>query len=170
MGDFEFREPQDISITNYGEAGRNTYCADMDGNSFADIIVTRKSVNTTYVPSIVEILFNDGQGNFVDEPLMSIENEQTVEKNTNFINYPNPFKTSTTFEFTINQTSHIEISVYNLQGKLVKSLTNKKMKGGSHSIKWGGLNNASQACKPGPYIAYLMVNGSLIQSIKLIII
>jgi hypothetical protein len=168
-GNFQFAEPQYIDLEYYMEAWRSTYCADMDGNTYTDIIVTRQSVDTAYIPSILEILFNDGQGNFVDDPLTSVENETITKAETNFINYPNPFKNNTTFEFTINKTSHIEISVYNLQGKLMKSLTHKNMKGGIHQIKWGGLNNASQACKPGPYIAYLKVNGLLIQSIKLII-
>ncbi len=168
-GNFQFGEPQYIDLDYYMEGWRSTYCADMDGNSYVDIIVTRRSVDTAYIPSILEILFNDGQGNFVDDPLTTINNELITKAETKFINYPNPFKTETTFEFTIEQTSHIEISVFNLQGKLIKSLTNKTMKGGEYQIKWGGLNNAGQDCKPGPYIAYLKVNGSSIQSIKLII-
>ncbi len=169
QGNFQFGEPQDIDLINYGEGLRSTYCADMDGNSFVDIVIARRIYWNATI-SVVEILFNDGQGNFVDEPVTSIENNLTNNTKTNFINYPNPFSTNTTFQFQISQTSNIEISIYNLQGKLVKNLTNKKMEGGTHRIKWTGLNNASQACKPGPYIAYLKVNGSLVQSIKLIII
>ncbi len=169
LGNFQFGEPQLIELTYYGEGLRSTSCADMDGNSYMDIVVARRIFYTTTVPSLVEILFNDGQGNFVCDPLTTIESEMTTIAETKFINYPNPFSTNTTFEFTIAQTSNIEISVYNLQGKLVKVLLNKKMEGGKHKVKWDGLNNASQACKPGPYIAYLKVNGSLIQSIKLII-
>jgi len=168
QGNFQFDEPQIIDITYYGEGWRSTYCADMDGNSYADIITTWKSLDTSYVPSILKILFNNGLGNFVDNPLTSIENNP-ISNRTSFKNYPNPFKTSTTFEFTINKISNIEIIVYNLQGKLIKNLVNKNMEAGTHKVKWGGFNNVSQACKPNTYIAQLKVNGSLQQSIKLII-
>ncbi len=165
QGNFQFGEPQIIDLIYYGEGWRSTYCADMDGNSFADIITARRSFDTIAIPSILEILFNDGQGNFVDDPLTSVNTKPADNTTTKFINYPNPTRTGTTFKFTIGLTSHIEISVYNLQGKLVKSLINKTMKGGTHSIIW----NVSQACKPGPYIAYLKVNESLVQSIKIFI-
>jgi len=42
------------------------------------------------------------------------------------------------------------------------------MKGGSHFIKWHGLDNGNQPCEPGAYIAYLKVNGKIYYAIKLI--
>ncbi len=164
-GGFDFSAPQDIPTDYYGESRRFIHSADMDGNGFTDIITTRQ-VHVNDYPSLVEILFNDGNGNFIENPLEGIE-ETIFDKTAMFKNYPNPFTTSTTFEFTIENESQIEISVYDLRGNLVKSLTNKTMKGGTHKIKWDGLNNASQACKPGAYIAYLKVNGIFIQSIKI---
>ncbi len=169
QGGFQFGEPQSIDLTYFGEARRNACCADMDGNSFNDIITIRQSFNTSANSSSVEILFNDGHGNFVNNPLTIINNESFDNKTTKFINYPNPFSTSTTFYFSIRKTSFVNILIYNLYGVLVKSLTSKNMKRGEHEIKWDGLNNANHACKPGPYIAYLNVNGSSIQSINLII-
>ena len=168
QGGFQFGEPDTINLCYSGEARRFMYCADMDGNGFNDIITSKQVFDISYTSSILEILFNDGQGNFIENPL-SIKGESFDKKTSKLINYPNPFKTGTTFEFTINETTHIELSVFNLQGQLVKSLTNKTMKGGKHQIKWGGLNNAGQACKPGPYIAYLKVDGSFTGAIKIII-
>ncbi len=166
-GDFQFGDSLYINIIDYGESWRNMYCADMDGNSYTDILITRMIFDTTIAPSILEILFNDGKGNFVENPISSIEKLQSHNR-TSLKCYPNPFKNNTTFEFTIEQTSFIEISVYNLRGELVKSLTNKTLKGGIHSIKWGGLNNASQAYKPGLYIAAIKINGALQQTIKVL--
>jgi hypothetical protein len=168
QGGFQMGEPHVIDLTYNGEERRFMYCADMDGNGFVDIITSKQIFNIAYTSSILEILFNDGQGNFVENPISSMEKLQSHNR-TSLKCYPNPFKNNTTFEFTIEQTSFIEISVYNLQGKLVKSLTNKTLKGGIHSVKWGGLNNADQACKPGLYIAFLRINGSLTQSTKLIL-
>ncbi len=127
LGNFQMGDSMYINIDNYNVSWKNMCCADMDGNLYTDIIITRMVFDTTIAPSIVEILFNDGHGNFVLNPLTSTHDIQLKDK-ISFNCYPNPFSTNTTFEFTINQTSHIEISIYSLQGKLVKSLTNKKWK------------------------------------------
>ncbi len=167
-GDFDFSNPTEIPTSFYtGELRKYFNCSDLDGNGCMDIIASHNVYMIEY-PGIADMLFNDGHGNFVENPLEGTE-EIEFRKTVGFKNYPNPFRISTTFEFTIENESQIEISVYDLKGRLVKSITNKTMKGGTHKIKWGGLNNASQACKPDPHIAYLKVNGLFIQSIKLII-
>lgn len=168
MGDFIFEGPIDIPTEIFPyESVRHIYSSDFDNNGFPDIACTHR-IGHIASSGILDIKFNDGNGNFVENPVESIE-ESECEKTTNFKNYPNPFITSTTFEFILEKTSNIEISVNNLNGELVKSINKKNMKRGEHTIKWDGLNNAYQACRPGPYIAYLKVNGTFMQSIKLII-
>lgn len=83
--------------------------------------------------------------------------------------HPNPFTLETTFEINLVEKSSIELFVYTLGGQLVRDFMNKSMKGGKNQIKWSGLNHDGQNCEPGSYIAYLKVNGSFKQSIKLII-
>lgn len=167
-GNFIFSEPEEVVIEYNGEASKYVTIGDMDGNLYSDIVIARMSANTVYVPANVEILFNDGNGNFVDYPLNTDENILS-ENNIGFINYPNPFTISTTFEFDIYESSQVELSVYDLSGRLIDNILNEKLNTGTHKVKWDGQNNASQACKPGPYIAYLRVNGQVLQSIKLII-
>ncbi|MBU1707047.1 hypothetical protein KKB28_03940, partial [bacterium] len=40
-------------------------------------------------------------------------------------NYPNPFNASTTFQFTVPETSPVKISVYDIEGREVTTLTNR---------------------------------------------
>jgi len=51
-------------------------------------------------------------------------------------NYPNPFNPSTKIKFDIQKTSDIKLSVYDLQGKLVKTLVEGNLKAGSYETKW----------------------------------
>ena len=101
------------------------------------------------------------------DPTVGIGNKKDNEK-ISLVVRPNPFLHETTFEINIKEKSNIEISVYNLQGKLVKNLTNKTMKGGKHKIKWDGINKASRACKPGVYLIHLKINGQLIATHKIV--
>ncbi|HEY9113341.1 MAG TPA: FG-GAP-like repeat-containing protein [Bacteroidales bacterium] len=167
IGGFAYQEPEFIEIANEGEAYRRSTSADMDGNGYNDIVIVRRTGPNADTFNNVIILFNDGNGNFVENPLGVEENYSNNEK-IEFINFPNPFSIETTFEFTLKETSHIELSVYNLKGKLVKSLINNTIIGGKNQIKWNGLNNASQACEPGLYIASLKINGTIQQTVKLL--
>ncbi|MCK9401004.1 MAG: VCBS repeat-containing protein [Bacteroidales bacterium] len=168
QGDFQLADSQFVALppSNPQEGWRNGYCADMDGNGYNDIITVKTLY--AYLPDNLEILFNDGNGNFVEDPITIIKNPEPESQNP-LSCYPNPFTTETTFQFTIEQTALAELSVYDLRGSLIISLTNKIRKGGQlNTIKWDGLDAGGKPNKPGPYIAYLKVNGKVRQSVKLI--
>jgi hypothetical protein len=166
QGELQLSAPQFVPIENYGEYSRKSCCADMDGNGYNDIITIRYL--HTQLPSNVNILFNDGNGQFLADPLTQIEELIPKGNKSILACYPNPFRTEITFQFTIQETATVELSVYNLQGKLIRSLTLNNLKGGITKIKWDGLDTGGKPCKPGPYFVYLKVNDTSIQSIKLI--
>jgi hypothetical protein len=165
QGELQLSAPQFVPIENYGEYSRKSCCADMDGNGYNDIITIRYL--HTQLPSNVNILFNDGNGQFLADPLTQIEELILKDNKSILACYPNPFRTEITFQFTIQETASVELSVYNLQGKLIRSLTLNNLKGGITKIKWDGLDTGGKPCKPGPYIAYLKVNGKIRQPVKL---
>ncbi len=149
QGNFQFDEPQTIDITYYGEGWRSTYCADMDGNSFTDIITTWKSFDTTFVPSIVEILFNDGQGNFVDNPLTSIENNPVTNTETKFINYPNPFTNTTNIQFSLPKNANNPVlNIYDIYGKVIRqyNIADKNIQ------QWDGRDKKGRKVSAGIYL------------------
>jgi hypothetical protein len=51
-------------------------------------------------------------------------------------NYPNPFNPSTTIEFSIPQTSHVTLEVFNALGKSVGLLVSKELTTGTYNYKW----------------------------------
>jgi len=51
-------------------------------------------------------------------------------------NYPNPFNPSTTISYSIPNDSKVKISVYSLNGQLVKELVNKNQTAGNYNIKF----------------------------------
>jgi hypothetical protein len=174
QGGFQMGEPQAIDLTYHGEERRFMYCADMDGNAFVDIITSKQIFNIAYTSSILEILFNDGQGNFVDNPLTVTEELQSHNKEG--LNcYPNPFMNKINFEYSVEENEHVMLSIYNIGGKLIKDLTPDQMKTSRHNsprkilkMIWNGKNNNGQYCKPGLYIATLKINGAIKQTIKVL--
>ena len=50
--------------------------------------------------------------------------------------YPNPFVTSTQISFEIKQNSHVDLSIYDIHGRLVTQLINEQRQVGVHKITW----------------------------------
>ncbi len=51
-------------------------------------------------------------------------------------NYPNPFNSETSLEFTLPQNDFVNVSVYDIRGRKVKTLLNKNMSLGEHSLSF----------------------------------
>lgn len=67
-------------------------------------------------------------------------------------NYPNPFNPSTIIKFTTPEASDVELSIFNIQGQLIKTLLNKSINEGFHSVTWDGLDSQGKPVSSGLYI------------------
>ncbi len=50
--------------------------------------------------------------------------------------YPNPFNPVTTIPFSLPEESHVNISVFDIQGRKVEELVSDNLKAGNHNIEW----------------------------------
>ena len=68
-------------------------------------------------------------------------------------NYPNPFNLHTTISFTLSQPANLKLNIYDIKGRLVKSLFNTEMwQAGFYSINWNGMDDAGKTVSSGVYI------------------
>jgi len=94
--------------------------------------------------------------------------ESTV---SNFINFPNPFnpfKTSTSLSYFLEQDSHVDIIIYDLLGRLVKKweFSPSSVGGllGENIVSWDGRNGEGKRVGDGGYIVQVTaedVNGNV---------
>ena len=71
-------------------------------------------------------------------------NHQNVPSNFELKqNYPNPFNPGTTIEYALPLASHVELKVYDMTGRLVKTLTDEQQDAGTYSVIFDGTNLAS---------------------------
>ncbi|MCL5029575.1 MAG: T9SS type A sorting domain-containing protein [Bacteroidetes bacterium] len=86
----------------------------------------------------------------------------SVEKTNNLVpdkfnlsqNYPNPFNPTTTIEFSVNKSSNISLSVYDINGRLISNLINSAyFNSGNYTVTFDASKLAS-----GTYI-YILTNG-----------
>ncbi|MCP4703432.1 MAG: T9SS type A sorting domain-containing protein [candidate division Zixibacteria bacterium] len=76
-------------------------------------------------------------------------------------NYPNPSNPSTTFEFAIPQSEHVNLVIYNILGQAVKTLTNQFYEAGSYKIRWDGGNDSGGQLASGIYFAKLIAGDNV---------
>ncbi|MBN1480794.1 T9SS type A sorting domain-containing protein [candidate division KSB1 bacterium] len=67
-------------------------------------------------------------------------------------NYPNPFNPTTIINFSIPQTSHVTLTVYNIMGQKIKTLCDKTVSGGDHNVIWDGKDINGVTVANGIYI------------------
>lgn len=70
-------------------------------------------------------------------------------------NYPNPFKPQsahTTISFDLKKTGLTDVSIYNVKGQKVKTLSKEDMQIGTHSILWDGKDNDGKTVASGVYL------------------
>ncbi|MDP8230999.1 MAG: FlgD immunoglobulin-like domain containing protein [Candidatus Gorgyraea atricola] len=82
-------------------------------------------------------------------------------------NRPNPFTNRTTIPYSIDESiESLEIRIYNIEGKEVRSFNNLSKGVGKYRLKWNGLNNQGQKTKRGLYIIDYIIkdkNGDMIR-------
>ncbi|MHB2156178.1 golvesin C-terminal-like domain-containing protein [Calditrichota bacterium GD2] len=66
-------------------------------------------------------------------------------------NFPNPFNASTTIRFNLPQRERVQLNVYNLLGKHIKTLLDGEAPAGVHRIIWDGRNESGQTVSSGIY-------------------
>ncbi|MDD5528768.1 MAG: PQQ-binding-like beta-propeller repeat protein [bacterium] len=72
-------------------------------------------------------------------------------------NWPNPFSTETKISFTLPEKSFVNLDIYDITGKLVKSLSGNYTEG-KHSIGWNAKDNQGDKIKTGIYLCRLKTN------------
>jgi len=70
-------------------------------------------------------------------------------------NYPNPFNPQTNIRFEIPNNSFTEVTVYDIQGRTVKTLLSKNLASGAHTISWNGTNSFNHSVASGLYFCFL---------------
>jgi len=66
-------------------------------------------------------------------------------------NYPNPLNPTTTISYNLPGNSAVDLTVFNLKGQLVKTLTHQVLKKGKHNVRWNGTNDANIRVASGIY-------------------
>jgi hypothetical protein len=66
-------------------------------------------------------------------------------------NAPNPFTGETVLKFSVPKQMNVKMSVYDISGRLVKTIADGDMDAGEHTVTWDGKDSFSKSVSPGIY-------------------
>jgi hypothetical protein len=84
-------------------------------------------------------------------------------------NFPNPFNPSTTIEYSMPHADNVSIEIFDITGKLIKTLISERQDAGEHFTLWDGSDSAGSRVSSGTYF-YLLKYGNSQAARKMILL
>jgi hypothetical protein len=101
---------------------------------------------------------------------VSIDNEFAVPSDFALDqNYPNPFNAQTQISFSLASAGQVNLAIYDLGGRLVKSLVNGRMEAGNHQLIWDGKNGQGIQTATGVYF-YKLATDNKAETKKMVLL
>jgi hypothetical protein len=149
-------------------------CYSIDGGvSFPYTIATGETNDSTFTwtvpdtPSdscVVKIVAYDSSlnsGEDVSNAFFSIKSI-TVPEVASFglmQNHPNPFNPLTRIGFSLDERARVALRVYDISGKVVKTLVHETLAAGRHTATWDGEDESGRSVASGVYVCRLETTG-----------
>ena len=73
---------------------------------------------------------------------------------------PNPFNPATDLKFSLPREADVTLHVYDVSGRLVRTLLARRLPAGEHSERWNGRDDTGRAVASGIYFARLRADGA----------
>ena len=103
------------------------------------------------------------------DAILSINNNVLPFHFNLYQNYPNPFNPVTTIRFDLPEDTMVNVTVYDMIGRVVKTLLNGQHTAGYKSIQWNASNNRDQTVSAGLYL-YKIQAGEFRQTKKMVLL
>jgi hypothetical protein len=155
-----------------GESGayQEIACLDAYGNSETPRTYRHRDVNVSpgkkYFYSLID---EDALGNTATHgPVLAAFSTGVPSRFQLLPNYPNPFNPSTTISYQLPTPASVELTIYDVLGRKVRSLADGHRQAGHHTTLWNGRDDSGRELKSGVYFC-VFETGSQRQTIKMVL-
>ncbi|SVE29219.1 uncharacterized protein METZ01_LOCUS482073, partial [marine metagenome] len=100
----------------------------------------------------------------VDDPKSLLSYQYTLHSP-----YPNPFNPVTTLRYDLPEQTHVNITIYDMLGREVKTLVNQTQDAGYRSVIWDATNDYGKPVSAGIYL-YQIQAGEYMQTKKMVLL
>jgi C1A family cysteine protease len=150
----------------------------LDDNGGAELGTVEFAVKGDTDPSTIEkdfaiqfanVRYEDGTVKYLGAEAYEFEQATPRPINNLADAYPNPFNPSTTIKYSLANDTPVNLSIYNVNGQLIRTLVNKDQKSREYSVVWNGKDNRGNAVQSGVYF-YRITTNSFAQSKKFVLL
>jgi hypothetical protein len=113
-------------------------------------------------PGVVDVLVNTGVEDVTDNDALPASFSLSQ-------NYPNPFNPTTTIEFALPQASHVRLEVFNILGRLVRTLVDRDLSAGVHRIQFDSRTEKGAQISTGVYF-YRIQSEQFVETKKMLLL
>lgn len=75
--------------------------------------------------------------------------------------FPNPFSDYTTFEFRLPENAEVDLKIFDMSGRLIRTLVDGQLDTHFYQIHWDGKDQSGHEASQGVYISTLRIDGIL---------
>ncbi len=86
---------------------------------------------------------------------------QAKQEKVAFSASPNPFNPVTTISYSLTTDQQVEVSIYDVSGRLIRTLVNQNMPAGEHTVQWDARSNNGSTVASGVYLYQLRTGNTL---------
>jgi hypothetical protein len=178
---------------NWGWFASDIYGVDIPNETWWPIYYEMERIGTT-IPDLFSWADNDTLAHFgiqfflgdiqysgtvlIDDAAFTVTDDVTAisldegvilpEESKLWANYPNPFNPSTTISFDLKTLSKVQLVIYDVTGKKVKTLYQGLKPAGNHQFSWNGTNDYGQKVSSGLYF-YSLIGDNFVQTRKMVL-
>jgi WD40 repeat protein len=164
-------EAGDVTLTLASDApinitGDNTFAYKQDGASVQIALVNTveggilfRVEGVSVAPIVSNASFNEGALSLAPMLPTAFALEQ---------NAPNPFNPTTTIRFALPEASQVNLVVYDVNGRAIRTLVTAAYQPGVHAVVWDGLDATGRSVASGTYVYRLTTDkGSFVKRMTL---
>ena len=139
----------------------NTLTMNQDDLENYNLNINDTKMASDHLPLVFDILVDDNVGIKKSDELPS----------SFYVcnNYPNPFNPTTQIDYNLLEDKYVNVIIYNVKGKRVKTLVNKIQTLGFHSLRWDARNDIGEKVSAGVYI-YKIQTGKYTATKKMVLL
>ena len=109
-----------------------------------------------------------GAYEYQDTTTAVAEHAEIPENTVDVVVYPNPFYVHSFVDFSLDEKSHIQIIITDLNGKIVKNFLDATLPKGKYKFTWKGDNDYGTTLKTGVYLLSIWKDGEKASTVKVV--
>ena len=128
---------------------------------YIDLVIEKMRINE--LEPVFDVIVSVAQ-EVLSNDIVSVPSQYEL-----YQNFPNPFNPTTEIRYALAELSDVVVSVYDLKGRLMKTLISQKQPAGLNKILWDGTDNVGKKVSAGMYL-YTIEAGTFRKTKKMIML